>query len=604
MCGIYGYLDRIGSQLSQAKFNAMGTTIRHRGPDDQGSFFQKGMGVGNERLSILDVEQGHQPFVSESGDVVVVQNGEIFNFVELRQELAREGIQCHTRCDTEVILRLYERHGAEFAHKLNGMFAIAICDVVKEKIYLIRDRVGEKPLYIFDDGKTLLFASEIKSLLSVGIPRELDRDALNHFLTYNYVPPPKTIFRGITHIEPGCIAELNRTGVHVRRWWELADQTVEQKTEQAWIEEFNSILEDAVRLRLRSDVPFGAFLSGGVDSSSVVGLMSAELEIPIKTFCIGFDDKRFDESSYAKVAADRFGTEHTTQIVDANMFDTWPSSIYYCDQPHGDVSFLPMRRLSELASRDVKMVLTGDGGDELFAGYTKYRDFFQASENRGVSDPQFQRGYYKNISLFDDEGKSTLLSRELTQGLMEPDSFSVVQPLFQKARDMDRVNQALYIDMMILLAGNNLVKPDRMAMSVSLETRAPFLDFRMMEMAFRMPGEFKLRGNVTKYLFKKAVAPLISDDLAYRAKQMFTVPVGEWFKNELANLTKSILCSKRTQERGLFEPERVEQIFERHRSGIENNTREIRALMAVEIWHRVFLDRSDLTEPPSLAAML
>ncbi|MGH8381174.1 asparagine synthase (glutamine-hydrolyzing) [Pseudomonas sp.] len=582
MCGIFGYFHRGEKSLSRETLRAMGDAIQHRGPDDQGVFSAPGVALGNQRLSIIDLAGGHQPFISDDGQIVVVQNGEIFNHLELAQELAGTAHACRTHSDTEVLLRLYEREGISFINKLNGMFAIAIYDAREQAMYLVRDRIGVKPLYVHDDGAQLTFGSEIKSLLKGGMPRPaMDEEALHHYLTFNYVPAPFTMYQGVRHLMPGHLMKVTRTGVQVSRWWDLAAiQPVHGRSEEDWIEEFNAILDDAVRLRLRCDVPFGAFLSGGVDSSTIVGLMARHMKEPVKTFCIGFDDPRYDESAYAQEAAERFGAQHTMERVEPDMLDLWPMATYHCDQPHGDVSFLPTYRVSALAAKQVKVVLTGDGGDELFAGYDKHRDFFAAPEAASWSDEEFQRRYFDSISLFTHAGKQALYTPERAHRLAQVDSFEVAAPYFKAVAHQDRINQALYLDMQLLLSGNNLVKPDRMGMAVSLEARTPFLDYRMMEFAFRMPGSLKLKDGVTKYLYKKAVAPLIGENLAYRKKQMFTVPVGEWFKTSKAQYCRENMPTQ------IFEPSAMARMNDAHIKGTENRTREIRALIALSHWQK------------------
>ena len=591
MCGIFGYFDRVHRPMAKDRFQAMGNIIQHRGPDDHGVYHRSGRGLGNRRLSIMDVEHGHQPFISEDGSVIVVQNGEIYNYVELASALAESGSACRTTCDTEVILRLYEKEGIDFVHRLNGMFAIAIYDQRSDELFLVRDRIGVKPLFVHDDGTRLSFASEIKSIIASGVPNQVDYEAIHHFLTYNYVPPPFTISKGVRHLMPGHWMRISGNGdIREHKWWDLSAQEVVHTSEAEWIEEFNHLFDDAVRIRLRSDVPVGAFLSGGVDSGSVVGVMAKHLMSPFKTFCIGFNEKKYDESPFAEMIATKFGTEHIMEKVDPNMLDLWPKATWYCDQPHGDVSFLPTYRVASLASKHLKVVLTGDGGDELFAGYDKYRDFFFVLDTAGIKE-DFQQSYYRNISLFSDDEKSNLYSDSMKQHAAGIDSFDLVRPIFERANHQDYINQALMIDMNLLLPGNNLVKPDRMGMAVSVEARTPFLDYRMMEFAFRTPGKYKLHNNETKYLLKKAVSPIIGEELAYRKKQMFTVPVGEWFKNDLAQYTETVLLSEKAESRGLFNLDVIRQMLKAHQSSAMNYTREIRALIAVELWAQVCIDQ-------------
>ena len=585
MCGIFGYFNRQGVSLPDESVRTMGEAIRHRGPDDQGVFAFGGGALGNQRLSIIDLAGGHQPFVSDDGQIVVVQNGEIFNHVELAAELAGTAHACRTHSDTEVLLRLYEAEGIGFLSKLNGMFAIAIYDAREKAMYIARDRIGVKPLYVHDDGTLLAFSSEIKSLVKAGVaPRTLDEVAVHHYLTFNYVPAPHTMYRTVRHLMPGHLLKITRESTTTERWWHLGDVApVHGRSEADWIEEFNAIIDDAVRLRLRSDVPFGAFLSGGVDSSTVVGLMARHMAEPVKTFCIGFDDPRFDESMFAQAAADRFGTLHRMEKVEPDMLSLWPMATYHCDQPHGDISFLPTYRVSALAAADVKVVLTGDGADELFAGYDKYREFFGQPCVSNMGDDAFRRAYFDSISLFSGAAKNRLYSDAAAGRLGQIDSFDVAAPYFDDARHHDRINQALYLDMQLLLSGNNLVKPDRMGMAVSLEARTPFLDYRMMEFAFRMPGELKLKDGVTKYLYKKAVEPLIGTDLAYRKKQMFTVPVGEWFRD-----AKRDYCRERISylldHSDLINPVQAHRLVDEHCAGTANHTRELRALIALSHW--------------------
>lgn len=590
MCGIFGYFHRHGDSLAAETLDAMGQAIRHRGPDDRGMHTGAGFAVGNQRLSIIDIAGGHQPFLSDDGKIAVVQNGEIFNHIELAQELARSGYPCRTHSDTEVLLRLYEREGIGFLSRLNGMFAIAIHDAREGALYLARDRIGVKPLYLHDDGERLVFASEIKALLAAGVPRRVDYEALHYFLTFNYVPPPYTAFADVRHLMPGNWLRIDRNGeTTTQRWWDLSEMQSVNKPEAQWIEEFNTILDDAVRLRLRADVPFGAFLSGGVDSSSVVGLMARHMTRPVKTFCIGFDDPRYDESLYAQETAQRFHTEHTLERVAPNMLDLWPLATYHCDQPHGDVSFLPTYRVAELAARQVKMVLTGDGGDELFAGYDKYRNFFTPAVQT-MDEPAFRQAWHRNLSLFSDAAKAALYTPEFVKRVEGCNPARITQALHDQVPHFDRLNQALFIDMQLLLPGNNLVKPDRMGMAVSLEARTPFLDYRMMEFAFTMPAEYKLRDGVTKYLFKKAVVPLIGENLAYRKKQMFTVPIGDWLRTELAEYSADLLLGEQASSRGLFRREHLAGMLADHVAGAANYTRELRACMAVELWFRAFFD--------------
>lgn len=597
MCGIFGYWDRKQQSLDEAVLRAMAQALVHRGPDDEGIHCQpqRGVAIGNRRLSIIDLGGGHQPFVSDDGQIAVVQNGEIFNHVELAAELRAQGVRLDTHSDTEVILRLYEREGIACLRRLNGMFAIAIDDAREDALYLARDRIGVKPLYVHDDGQRMIFGSELKALWPA-LRRKpgMDMEAIHHYLTFNYIPAPWTAYEGVRHVMPGTWHQYTR-GRHVQaqRWWNLADQREHDHTFDAWAEEFMALLDDATRIRLRADVPFGAFLSGGVDSSTIVGMMARHVDQPVKTFCIGFEDPRYDESAFALQAAQRFGCDHTTEVAELNMLARWPKVLHHLDQPHGDASFMPMLRVSELAAKHVKVVLTGDGGDELFAGYDKYAQFFARPDAQTLSQAMFERSYFDGISLFSPEAKAALYRPEVRAQLAGIDSFTTAaQPWFAEARHFDRINQALYLDMQLLLSGNNLVKPDRMGMAVGIEARTPFLDWRMMEFAFRSRGATKLsvQGD-KKHWFKRAAVPLIGEDLAYRKKQMFTVPIGEWFKGELHGWLRQTLNGSEVIAQ-LFDPAVVTRMLDQHRDGRGNFTRELRALAALALWH------ADLTMGP------
>jgi asparagine synthase (glutamine-hydrolysing) len=598
MCGIFGHIGLGQTPWPPERLQAMARSLIHRGPDDEGIWCAPGrqVSLGNRRLSIIDVAGGHQPFVSRDGRVVVVQNGEIYNHVELRAELTAKGVAFDTQSDTEVILRYYEHEGIACLKRLNGMFAIAIWDGRENggdgALFLARDRVGVKPLYVWHDTSrvalqqghgTLAFASEIKALLAAGAPTEVNPEAIHHYLSFNYVPPPLTIRRSVQHVMPGTYWRVDRRGVINHRWWNLAEQRNRLWAEGSWAEAFLTTLDDAVRIRMRSDVPFGAFLSGGVDSSTVVGLMARHASEPVRTFCIGFDDPRFDESAFAAQAAQRFGTRHVSETVSTDMLGQWPRVLHHCDQPHGDASFMPTLRVSELAAREVKVVLTGDGGDELFAGYDKYAQFFGGAGSLPVA---WQRAYFDSTSVLTHSEKLALYSPVFAQRMRESDSFDLAKPWFDEAAHHEPLNQALYFDTQMLLCGNNLVKPDRMGMAVSIENREPFLDWRIIELAFQSPASTKLRDGDKKHWFKRAVTPLIGEDLAYRKKQMFTVPIGEWFKTtHRADLEQAMFRrdSAVAGEGGLCDPVAVRNLLDEHVRGAANHTRSLRALWALAI---------------------
>lgn len=588
MCGINGYYNHHKKSIEPELIQAAGTRQVHRGPDSQHMYHDAGIALANQRLAIIDVEHGQQPFFSNDRNLVVVQNGEIYNHIELREELTKAGHLFKTHSDTEVILRAYEAYGNDFIHKLNGMFAIAIYDKKRHRLLLFRDRIGIKPLYYIQKNDSIYFGSEIKTLIPFLNDRSIHYDALFHFLSFNYIPPPLTIFKQIKQLPPGhqLLLETNKTSQHC--WWRLADKLHTDdhiKVEQSsWSENFNSLLQDAVRIRMRCDVNYGAFLSGGIDSSTVCGYMQKMQTAPVKTFSIGFDDPRFDESYYADLAASRFETDHQLKKVGKDILSHWPKVIYHCDQPHGDVSFIPTLIVSELAQKEVKMVLTGDGADELFAGYEKYLD---ASHLLANQDTQ---AYFESISLLSHEEKLKLLTPHFLAKLECQNTFEFAEPTFQQAKQADPINQMLYFDTMMLLPGNNLVKPDRMGMAVSLEARTPFLDFRMVEFAFATPGNMKLKNNQTKYCYKNAVESLIGPELTHRPKQMFTVPIGEWIKADFYEKASSLLLSPSLAARNLFNQTYIATCLEQHRQGTHNHTRILRALISIEVWFRMFID--------------
>ena len=613
MCGITGIINLDDDEINFSLLKKMSGCLSHRGPDESGFFLNNNVGLANTRLSIVDIEGGHQPFISYDKKVVVIQNGEIYNYREIKKELENSKYECKTSSDTEVILRLYEKFSdlnkgpEEFVDSLNGMFSIAIHDERINKTWLIRDRLGIKPLYIAKYNKKILFASEIKSILHAGFPRKINYASLDKLLTFNFVPPPSTLFEGINHLPPGTFAEINNHKIVIKNWWSFENniKQSDKKLTKSFFNEKKSnlefLLKDSIKIRMRSDAPFGAFLSGGIDSSTVVGLMNEIKKDEIKTFSIGFNEKFFDETEYALEASKRFNTKHFYKKINPNIMKEWPKTTYYCDQPHGDISFIPTYEVAKLASKEVKMVLTGDGGDELFAGYDKYKKFFNGNIGNNIylenySKKEFEENYLNSITLFNSDDKLKLYNSHneniVNNNLLGKDfqSIEIFLKSFEKVEHLDRLNQVLAIDCQFLLPGNNLVKPDRMGMAASIEARTPFLDYRVVEESFLVPGEYKLNNDITKFILKEIAKPLIGDNLTFRKKQMFTVPIGEWMKKEYLNELKYWLFDKRTTERKIFNHKFIEEIFKKHITGKENRTRELRLLVAIEIWFRTFID--------------
>ena len=585
MCGIFG---GFGSGSHWSSVENCGELLAHRGPDDAGFFSDDLACLGNTRLAIQDLDHGHQPFISDCGQVVIVQNGEIYNHRDLRQQLEELGEIFATTCDTEVILRGYLRQGLAFTDKLNGMFAIAIYDQRTHRLHLIRDRLGVKPLFFTQFEGRFVFGSEIKVVLAVsGRKPELDEHSLSDYLSYNYVPPPRTMFRHVEHVKPGHIMTVSERGLQEKTWWTLSDVGVEYRCySNQWEEEFNALLTDATRIRLMADVEVGAFLSGGLDSSSVLGAATEFSESPLKVFSIGFDDARFNELPYAQLAAKQFSAEIHSRVTTPDLLDNWKSALYYSDQPHGDTSFLPTWQVADLASGYVKVVLTGDGGDELFGGYEKYLRLGMDPSLDNLKDHEFIKRYWHDLTLFSDTEKKCLVTLAETREAAN-ESIDHIQRVNSAMRHQDKINQMLLIDTSILLPGNNLVKPDRMGMACSLEARSPYLDYRIVEFAFRTAGTMKLEGGSTKSCLKKALATKLGPELTYRKKQMFTVPVGEWFKTtrrEFCHTQLNLLKST-----GWFDPKFIDEIFIQHVSGRRNRTRELRALVALQLWRSVFI---------------
>ena len=579
MCGIFGFFSfqNEDSRKSDNRMQVMLQALKHRGPDDDGYFINDHVGLGNTRLAILGLEDGHQPMYSEDNSIVVVQNGEIYNYVELQQEV---GV-CKTNCDTEIILKLYEKYGPNFVSKLNGMFAIALYDKKIDKLFLYRDRIGVKPLYFYNNGNALFFSSEIKPILYTNDKFKINYSALNSLLTFNYVLPPETMYKGIKHLMPGYYVSISRdNNATFSQWWNLADikpnKNLQEKDQIILLQD---LLKDAVKLRLRSDVPCGAFLSGGIDSSSVVGYMSQIDPNHIKTFSIGFNDKRFDETVYIEEAVKRFGTISHLQRQDYDIEKDWNCVIHHCEQPHGDVSFIPTLLVSKLAhANGMKVILTGDGGDELFGGYEKYWKILSGDS------------FLSEFSVFQDKDKKFLTLDKFEDDFLH---FTTRQH-FEKFKDQDKVNQILAFDTLYLLSGNNLVKPDRMGMAVGVETRSPFLDYRMVEFAFSIEGKYKLKNQTTKYIYKKAVENLIGKNLTYRKKQMFTVPIGEWFRTSLKSFAYELLNKKQSFISEILNLEFINKMFQIHCDGKVNYTRQIRLLLALQIWWEQFKGFCDL----------
>jgi asparagine synthase (glutamine-hydrolysing) len=633
MCGIAGVVSsRRDDHIDAATVHTMCNVIIHRGPDDEGIFIKDGVGLGMRRLSIIDLVGGHQPVFNEDHTVWIVFNGEIYNFPELRAELESRNHRFYTHSDTEVIVHLYEEMGSECVQKLRGMFGFALYDERNRRLLLARDRLGKKPLHYAVQGDRLYFGSEIKAILAVAPElAEVNYDALLQYMYFGYVPDPITAFTPIQKLPPGHVLEFERGEVKVRPYWDLpAYGTHPPKSEEEYLEELEHRLAEAVRIRLISDVPLGALLSGGVDSSSVVALMARASRGPVKTFSIGFKHADFDESKYAKMVAERFGTEHHNLILEPNVVETVDELSRSLEEPFGDSSMLPTYYVSKLARQHVTVALSGDGGDELFAGYDRYaiharRQAFQkipAWARRLYREQLFPhipgnlrgRKFSYNVSLPWKEGyvdglafvpaferEMPLLSKEFRALLRAGDDpQNVLLNYFAKAPNADPVSQMLYVDVKTNMVADILTKVDRMSMATSLEVRAPILDHIFVEWVTGLPVEWKLRGREQKYILRKLAERVgVPREVLYRQKQGFTMPLVHWIRYELKDLIMTLLLEPRTLQRGYFDQRGIRRLLDEHFSGKRLHTGRIWRLLMFELWHRNYLEQFTTLAPLS-----
>ncbi len=586
MCGIAGLISN--DSISLDYIESMINSIKHRGPDDNGYFATNNSFIANTRLSIIDIKSGHQPFTDDKKSIALVQNGEIYNYLELRQELLDLGYSFNTNSDTEVLLVCYIAYGEQFVQRLNGMFAIAILDKNINKLLLYRDRLGVKPLYIYSQNDILMFSSEIKSFLNhEKFDKRINYQSIHNYFIFNYIPIPDTIFENVRHILPGHYLKVdlnNTSSVEHHKYWEIENSVEDYLvTDDEYITEIDKLLLDATKIRMRSDVSVGAFLSGGLDSSLISAYMHKITKSSFQTFTIGFNEKEFDESKYAKYITDKYGLGSNIRMLEEDIVKLWSTTTWHNDQPHGDISFIPTYIVSEFASKTHKLVLTGDGGDELFAGYSKYLILDKVDVK--------SKEYFDSISLFKENGIiNELYTDDFKNKVSLNGAFSLFSKTIRNASNKDNVNQALYFDTLQLLPGNNLVKPDKMGMANSLEARSPFLDYRFFEILMKIPGNKKVKNGETKYILKKLALRHFSQEHVYRDKQMFTVPIGEWFKTKLSSFLVETLTDKRFVSRNIFKQELILLMINDHIIGKKNLTRELRAIVNLELWFREFID--------------
>ncbi len=629
MCGICGILnwDR-HNRADRSVLEKMAGSLTHRGPDDDGFYLSAthpNLGLGHRRLSIIDIAGSHQPLSNEEGTVWIVQNGEIYNFRELRRELAAKGHVFKTQGDAEVIVHLYEEEGADCLRKLRGMFAFALWDDRKGTLILARDRLGQKPLIYCQDNRGFYFASEIKGILEVpGIPRAVDEEALHHYLTYQYVPHPWTMFKDIKKLPPAHFLVVRNGQVSMRRYWEIDIDHELKLPPHACAARLSELLEEATRLRLISDVPLGAFLSGGIDSTIIVGLMNRLSSVPVKTFSIDFKEKQFSEVRYARLAAKKFHTDHHELTVTPAYLEILPKLIWHYGEPFADSSMLPTYYLSKLTRDYVTVALTGDAGDECFAGYPRYKaariaGFFDHLPRalRGlIAHPLWQklpastkyksfsrrlkrltqalalppeRRYLRWVCYFDDVGKKELYTAGLAERLRDVDSLEVLMQHYRKARSRDFLTQTTYVDMMTYLPDDLLVKVDIASMANSLEARSPFLDHKVVELAASIPISMKLKGFRSKHILKETFRELLPPDIRRRPKMGFGVPIADWLRGELKEYARELLTDKKSAARDYFRPAAVERLLDEHVQGIQDHGYRIWALVCFELWHRTFI---------------
>lgn len=623
MCGLCG-LFNIGTHepVRALLLKAMADTIAHRGPDAEGFYTAGPIGLAHRRLSIIDLEGGQQPMASSDGSVVVVFNGEIYNFPELRRELEQKGYSFKSKSDTEVIIYLYQEVGERCFEQLRGMFAIAIWDARKRQVVLARDRVGKKPLFYYYDGKRCAFGSEMKTILEVpGISREVDLEALSDYFSLLYVPAPKSIFKHIRKIKPGHYAVVSEQGFREVEYWDLTFAHVEERSEQEWIEQLLSVYREAVRIRLMSDVPLGAFLSGGVDSSSVVALMSELMGESVITSSIGFKDKEFDELDYARLIAKQFKTRHHEQIVEPDAAAILDRLVWHYDEPFADSSSIPTYYVSKVAREHVTVALSGDGGDEAFAGYRRYMMDVRENAIRGMIPSVVRRavfsplaalypkadwaprvfrgkatfeslagshieGYFRSVSACRPEIKRALIHQDVQRELKEYNTLDLFRSYYDRAGTEDPLSRIQYVDIKTYLPDDILVKVDRASMANSLEVRAPMLDHRLMELTTRMPSSLKLKGVIGKYILKKSLEKMLPNDVLYRKKMGFAVPLASWLRQDLKPMAESLLLDSRAD--AMLDKQGIERIWKEHQSGLRNRATELWTVLMFRMWQKRF----------------
>jgi len=627
MCGIAGTLDPARSSAEIRRIvEEMAGAIVHRGPDDDGFHVVDGVGLGMRRLSIIDLAGGHQPISSEDGGVTVVFNGEIYNYRDLRRDLLAQGHRFETASDTEVLVHLYEQYGERCVDHLRGMFALAIWDAPRRRLFLARDRLGVKPLYYCRAGAALVFGSEIKSLLThPEVEAREDLAGISNYLSLKYVPAPQTMFAGISSLPPGHTLTCERGEVRIQAYWDLsfAAGDTSRIDEHEAAQRLDELLHESVRLRLQSDVPFGAFLSGGVDSSTVVALMSRMLTEPVKTFSVGFQcrEGEADELPYARLVAAEFKTDHHEIVMrPQDLAGLAETVIWHLDQPIADQATLATYAVSQLAARHVKMVLSGEGGDELFAGYARYagerfspltrslpRPLKSLALSAAGSLPRMRRAKIALYALcqrdeaarlanwfplFNRDMKSELLGRRSAEKL---DCRSAEQVFARELARSDAaapLHRMLYVDSKLWLPDFLLLRGDKLSMANSLEARVPLLDHKLVEFACGLPPRLKLHGLSRKHLLKRVAAKYLPAAIIQRKKQGFPIPISSWMRHEARPFIRDLLAPETLRRRGMFDLDYVERLLGQHESGFADHGALIWGLASLELWQQIYIDRS------------
>ncbi|MDD2766384.1 MAG: asparagine synthase (glutamine-hydrolyzing) [Candidatus Moranbacteria bacterium] len=623
MCGITGKISFNKKDITPQEIETMNNAIKHRGPDDGGAYISPDnkVGLGHRRLSIIDLSPlGHQP-MRYMDRYEIVFNGEIYNFQEKRDLLEKEGYTFVSHSDTEVILALYDKYGKECVKHLRGMFAFAIYDEQEQTLFCTRDRVGKKPFKYYIDENVFLFASELKAILTQPeYHKEPDYVAIHHYLTLQYVPAPLTGFVGIKKLQPAhyLFIDLKTKKVENESYWKLDYSKKLDLSEEEWKKRVIDKLDESVRLRMISDVPIGAFLSGGIDSSAIVALMAKNSPTPIKTFSIGFDEEKFNELKYAKIIADKFKTDHTEFIVKPDAIHLLPMLVKQYEEPYADSSALPTYYVAKLTRAHVTVALNGDGGDENFAGYSRY-SAFQISTlldhfnilnklfgepitrflknsikntffdrlhrfSKSISD-DYRRRYLSYTAYFTNEQKSALYTDEFKKKVWDQDTYDIIAREFRKSGSKNRTEQAVYADFITYLPEDLMTKVDIATMAVSLEGRSPFLDHEFLELTAQIPFHLKLKGlNNKKYILKEALRGLIPDEVMFRPKMGFGIPIAHWFRNELKDYTREKLLDGRLVKDGLLKKEYIQHILDQHCNTNINFSPHIWALLTLELW--------------------